>query len=267
MSLSPSSGNIGVGDTVTLSCEVGSSHPPVSGYHWYKDGMAVGTEQVLALQAVRREDHGRYHCEAQNALGTGVSPPVTLRVFCKCHGSSEGWHTAECPRLGWEVAGDAGGAGIGVAPLCRTCVPCVGDPRKQGEVSSQARMLVEIQSCGGKGSCGSLPLLPCSGALPAVPGGSRTLPDTQGPVSLGIPAQILWEFQPSTSTGKRLLFSPDPTAKTNPSLPCLSWNPTGSISLKDPSPPTSTGALLESQVSPAGGRGQTQMSPSSVVTP
>ncbi|NXQ49002.1 SN protein, partial [Catharus fuscescens] len=80
VSLSPSSGNIGVGDTVTLRCQVGSSHPPVSGYRWYKDGMAVGTEQVLVLRAVRREDHGRYHCEAQNALGAGVSPPVTLRV-------------------------------------------------------------------------------------------------------------------------------------------------------------------------------------------
>ncbi|NWS91361.1 SN protein, partial [Toxostoma redivivum] len=81
VSLSPSSGNIGVGDTVTLSCQVGSSHPPVSGYRWYKDEVAVGTERVLALRGVRREDHGRYRCEAQNALGTGVSPPVTLRVF------------------------------------------------------------------------------------------------------------------------------------------------------------------------------------------
>ncbi|NXR44822.1 SN protein, partial [Hippolais icterina] len=81
VSLSPSSGNIGVGDTVTLSCQVGSSHPPVSGYHWYKDGVAVGTQRVLELWKVRREDHGRYHCEAQNALGTGASPPVTLRVF------------------------------------------------------------------------------------------------------------------------------------------------------------------------------------------
>ncbi|KFO60965.1 Sialoadhesin, partial [Corvus brachyrhynchos] len=80
-SLSPSSGNIGVGDTVTLSCEVGSSHPPVARYHWYKDGVAVGTERVLSLRGVRREDHGRYHCEAQNALGTGVSPAVTVRVF------------------------------------------------------------------------------------------------------------------------------------------------------------------------------------------
>ncbi|NXO46331.1 SN protein, partial [Locustella ochotensis] len=81
VSLSPSSGNIGVGDAVTLSCEVGSSHPPVSGYRWYKDGVALGTQRVLELRAVRREDHGRYHCQAQNALGAGVSPPVTLRVF------------------------------------------------------------------------------------------------------------------------------------------------------------------------------------------
>ncbi|NXI24011.1 SN protein, partial [Sterrhoptilus dennistouni] len=74
VSLSPSSGNIGVGDTVTLSCQVGSSHPPVSGYSWYKDGVAVGTQRALALQGVRREDHGRYHCEARNALGTGGHP-------------------------------------------------------------------------------------------------------------------------------------------------------------------------------------------------
>ncbi|NXM50810.1 SN protein, partial [Gymnorhina tibicen] len=80
-SLSPSSGNIGVGDAVTLSCEVGSSHPPVAGYRWYKDGVAVGTERVLALRGIRRQDHGRYRCEARNALGTGVSPAVTLRVF------------------------------------------------------------------------------------------------------------------------------------------------------------------------------------------
>lgn len=89
-SLSPSSGNIGVGDTVTLSCEVGSSHPPVARYSWYKDGVAVGTERVLSLRGVRREDHGRYHCEAQNALGTGVSPAVTVRVFCECRASSAG---------------------------------------------------------------------------------------------------------------------------------------------------------------------------------
>ncbi|NXO76511.1 SN protein, partial [Sitta europaea] len=49
-------------------------------YRWYKDGEAVATGQVLALRAVRRQDHGRYRCEARNALGTRASPPVTLRV-------------------------------------------------------------------------------------------------------------------------------------------------------------------------------------------
>ncbi|NWV38233.1 SN protein, partial [Grantiella picta] len=81
VSLTPSSGNIGVGDTVTLTCEVGSSYPPVSGFLWYKDGVAAGTEQVVTLQAVRRQDHGQYRCEVRNALGAAVSPDVTLRVF------------------------------------------------------------------------------------------------------------------------------------------------------------------------------------------
>ncbi|XP_027526488.1 sialoadhesin-like, partial [Neopelma chrysocephalum] len=79
--VSPSSGNIPAGATVSLSCEVGSSHPPVSGYVWYKDGAAVGSERVLTLPGVRREDHGRYHCEALNALGAGTAPITTLHVF------------------------------------------------------------------------------------------------------------------------------------------------------------------------------------------
>ncbi|NXC26466.1 SN protein, partial [Campylorhamphus procurvoides] len=78
---SPSTGNIHVGDTVSLTCEVGSSHPAVSGYHWYKDGAVMGSEQVLTLRGVRREDHGQYHCEARNALGAGTAPAVTLHVF------------------------------------------------------------------------------------------------------------------------------------------------------------------------------------------
>ncbi|NWI56892.1 SN protein, partial [Calyptomena viridis] len=81
VSVSPSTGNIHVGDTVSLSCEVGSSHPPISGYHWYKDGVAVGSERVLTLRGVRREDQGRYHCEVHNALGAGTAPAVTLHVF------------------------------------------------------------------------------------------------------------------------------------------------------------------------------------------
>ncbi|KAM6429712.1 LOW QUALITY PROTEIN: sialoadhesin [Rhynochetos jubatus] len=80
-SVSPSAGNIRVGDTVTLACTVNSSYPPVSAYHWYKEGVAVGSERVLTIRDVGREDHGRYRCEAKNAVGTGTGPAVTLYVF------------------------------------------------------------------------------------------------------------------------------------------------------------------------------------------
>ncbi|NXJ96854.1 SN protein, partial [Corythaixoides concolor] len=77
----PSAQNVRVGDTAALTCEVGSSYPPVSAYRWYKDGVAVGSERVLTLRNVRREDHGQYRCEAENAIGVGAAPAVTLYVF------------------------------------------------------------------------------------------------------------------------------------------------------------------------------------------
>lgn len=87
MSVSPSTQNIRVGDTVSLTCELSSSYPPISAYRWYKDGVAVGSEQMLTLRGVRREDYGQYRCEAENAVGAGVAPAMTLYVFCKCQGS------------------------------------------------------------------------------------------------------------------------------------------------------------------------------------
>lgn len=90
MSITPSAQNILVGDTVSLSCEVNSSYPPVSAYQWYKDGAAAGTERTLTLRGVRRADHGQYRCEAHNALGAGTAPPVMLYIFCKCRGAA-GW--------------------------------------------------------------------------------------------------------------------------------------------------------------------------------
>ncbi|KAF1438178.1 Sialoadhesin, partial [Spheniscus demersus] len=81
VSVSRSAQNIRVGDTVSLTCEVTSSYPPVSTYHWYKDGMAIGSERILTFRGVRREDYGQYHCEAKNAIGAGVAPAVTLYVF------------------------------------------------------------------------------------------------------------------------------------------------------------------------------------------
>ncbi|NXS45487.1 SN protein, partial [Balaeniceps rex] len=81
VSVNPSTQNIRVGDTVAFTCEVSSSYPPISAYHWYKDGVAVGSEQILTLRGVRREDYGQYHCEAQNAVATGVAPALTLYIF------------------------------------------------------------------------------------------------------------------------------------------------------------------------------------------
>lgn len=89
VSITPSAQNILVGDTVSLSCEVNSSYPPVSAYQWYKDGAAAGTERTLTLRGVRRADHGQYRCEAHNALGAGTAPPVMLYVFCKCWGAAD----------------------------------------------------------------------------------------------------------------------------------------------------------------------------------
>uniref|UniRef100_A0A8D0G3A2 Sialic acid binding Ig like lectin 1 n=1 Tax=Strix occidentalis caurina TaxID=311401 RepID=A0A8D0G3A2_STROC len=87
VSVNPSAQNIRVGDTVSFTCEVSSSYPPISAYHWYKDGVAMGTEQILTLRDVRREDYGQYHCEVKNAVGAGVAPAVTLYIFCECQGS------------------------------------------------------------------------------------------------------------------------------------------------------------------------------------
>ncbi|KFV61188.1 Sialoadhesin, partial [Dryobates pubescens] len=81
VSVTPSTQNIRVGDTVSLSCEVSSSYPPISAYHWYKDGVAMSTEKVLTLRDVQREAYGQYHCEAQNPLGVGTAPAMTLYIF------------------------------------------------------------------------------------------------------------------------------------------------------------------------------------------
>ncbi|NXN19021.1 SN protein, partial [Indicator maculatus] len=81
VSVTPSMQNIRVGDTVSLTCEVSSSYPPISAYHWYKDGVALGSEKVLTLRDVQREDYGQYHCEAQNTLGVGTALATTLYIF------------------------------------------------------------------------------------------------------------------------------------------------------------------------------------------
>lgn len=98
MSLDPPTTHVRPGDTLSLSCVVNSSHPPITTFRWYKDGAAAGTGPILVLRGVQDRDHGRYHCEAQNAIGTGVAPHVMLYVMCECRwgGSGAGVHPSAC---------------------------------------------------------------------------------------------------------------------------------------------------------------------------
>lgn len=80
--INPSTKNIRVGDAVSLTCSVNSTFPEVTTYKWYKGGTALGgSQQILTLQSVAREDYGPYHCEAENSVGTGVAEAVVLYVF------------------------------------------------------------------------------------------------------------------------------------------------------------------------------------------
>ncbi|XP_074847742.1 sialoadhesin [Carettochelys insculpta] len=79
--IQPSTQNIRVGDSISLTCRVNSSFPGVATYKWYKGKAALESQQILVLQSVAREDYGLYHCEAENSVGTGVAEAVVLYVF------------------------------------------------------------------------------------------------------------------------------------------------------------------------------------------
>uniref|UniRef100_A0A8C6Y143 B-cell receptor CD22 n=1 Tax=Naja naja TaxID=35670 RepID=A0A8C6Y143_NAJNA len=79
--LQPPSQNIRVGDTVSLICNVNSSYPEPTAFWWFKDGIACGTEQVKTIQHASLKDYGRYHCEAENSVGTGLAEGVPLPIF------------------------------------------------------------------------------------------------------------------------------------------------------------------------------------------
>ncbi|XP_069061342.1 sialoadhesin [Pleurodeles waltl] len=81
--INPNTVNIKEGDSASMACNVNSSNPGITGYKWYKDenGEAFSTEQVVTIQSVARSDHGQYHCEVKNPIGTGVAQARTLTVF------------------------------------------------------------------------------------------------------------------------------------------------------------------------------------------
>ncbi|KAM5177258.1 sialoadhesin [Callospermophilus lateralis] len=80
--LSPAGRNILPGDLVTFTCQVNSSYPGISSVQWFKDGeLLKATGRVLQLSQAAWSDAGVYTCQAENSVGSLVSPPVSLHVF------------------------------------------------------------------------------------------------------------------------------------------------------------------------------------------
>nr|XP_055198962.1 sialoadhesin isoform X2 [Nyctereutes procyonoides] len=80
--LSPSGRNILPGDLVILTCQVNSSYPEVSFVQWTKDGMQLQVQgRMLKLSQATLGDAGNYTCKAGNAVGSSVSPPISLHIF------------------------------------------------------------------------------------------------------------------------------------------------------------------------------------------
>nr|XP_023405825.1 sialoadhesin isoform X2 [Loxodonta africana] len=74
--------NILPGDLVTLTCQVNSSYPEIRSVQWVKDGVPLEAKgRVLRLPQATWTDSGVYTCQAENAVGSAISTPVSLYVF------------------------------------------------------------------------------------------------------------------------------------------------------------------------------------------
>ncbi|XP_051829474.1 sialoadhesin [Antechinus flavipes] len=82
VSLKPSTQNIHLGDSFTLTCQVNNSYPKPTIFRWFKDGALYNADQeVLQVSKATWEDHGRYSCEAENPLGAGKADPIAVPIF------------------------------------------------------------------------------------------------------------------------------------------------------------------------------------------
>lgn len=83
--VSPREATVREGESVTMTCQVISSHPEYWHVWWLKDGTLLSRERTfsLTLPRVTRQMSGKYQCQAQNAIGSGISEGVDLKVHCE----------------------------------------------------------------------------------------------------------------------------------------------------------------------------------------
>lgn len=73
-----------VGGSVNMTCQVTSSNPEHSPVSWVKDGHPLQKQTpTLILGEVTKDMSGKYHCQATNDLGLGLSEEVALTVLCE----------------------------------------------------------------------------------------------------------------------------------------------------------------------------------------
>ena len=68
------------GDETTLHCTANGN--PVPTIKWIKDGMTVGTGNILTLET-KRNNSGKYWCTAENGLDMQINASANLNVQCK----------------------------------------------------------------------------------------------------------------------------------------------------------------------------------------
>ncbi|CAK6436938.1 unnamed protein product [Pipistrellus nathusii] len=78
------------GDPVTMTCQVISSNPEYQTLSWFKDGILMREQETLqreqktlklTLPKVTKQMSGKYHCEANNDLGSSASEAVLQVLY------------------------------------------------------------------------------------------------------------------------------------------------------------------------------------------
>ncbi|XP_075047875.1 sialoadhesin-like isoform X3 [Mixophyes fleayi] len=79
VTFTPNWSKIFSGESVTITCDVGSTARGTQRYHWYKNNKEMSsTERNITITSVAAEDWGDYQCSTGNEI---LSHPVKLDVF------------------------------------------------------------------------------------------------------------------------------------------------------------------------------------------